>query len=150
MSDERHDAASVVGQMAGLGAKPAPEPVTPEQLAKAFTTNVPEGLVGQTGAERDDAKRCTIYRGFCGYSGGRGDSLETGFDDGYDFMGYLEGHGWQALAAKGDWPYVVYVAYKAREPYAIASYVECDFTLWIFDDGQAAQAFYRELPDEDA
>jgi hypothetical protein len=141
-----HDAASVVAQLAGLAAGAADESVTPEQLIERFCDpSLPGDLVAEAGtSEGPDG---TVSRGHCGYVGGRGDAMVVGFDDGYDFMGYLGERGWEPLPAKGDWPYVVYLAHKARAPYAIAEYCEADLTIWTFKTGEDAQAFYKSLKD---
>lgn len=140
----QHDAASVVGQMAGLGEQK--EPVPPERLIKAFCESVEPGLVADSGVKQEAGR--TTARGFCGYNGRDvSDPLLSGFDDGYAFMGFLEEHGWRALVAKGDWPYVVYLGYRHRPPWAIAEYCEADLTVWTFENGEAAQAFYKTLRD---
>jgi hypothetical protein len=137
-----YDAASVVGQQAG---RTTPEKkVTPEDLILRFCTNVDEGLVASPGVTVE--RRKTTARGHCGYMGGRGDSLVTGFDDGYDWMGYLCDRGWKPLPGKGDWPYVVYLAWRDGE-YAIAEYCEADLTVWRFESAEAAQEHYRGLRD---
>ena len=147
-----YDAAAVVGQTAGL-TSPA-EPVPPERLIEAFCTNQPHiasyvGDVGRTTVK----ERVTINRGFCGYNGARNDdSLVTGFDDGYDFMGYLQDRGWRPLPAKGDWPYVVYLRWVPRDgdgtSPAIVEYCEADFTIWTFATPGDAQAHYGTLRDQ--
>ena len=143
MSD--YDKASLVAQLAGA-TEPATEPVTPEQLIKRFCAPSLSGdLVAAAGTTREDG--ATVSRGHCGYIGGRGDSMVVGFDDGYSFMGYLGDRGWTALHEKGDWPYVVYLAYAPREPYAIVEYCEADLTVWTFETGEDAQAFYKSLKD---
>jgi hypothetical protein len=141
-----HDAASVAMQLADVSTGPAQEPVTPERLVEWFCDPSLSGdLVANAGTtDRPDG---TVSRGHCGYVGGRGDSMVVGFDDGYDFMGYLGERGWQPLPAKSDWPYVVYLAYTPREPYAIAQYCEADLTVWTFTTGEAAQAFYKAIED---
>lgn len=132
-----HDATSVVGQMGELDAARAarPERVTPEQL------------VGRFCGARERVNNVETSSGHCGYVGGRGDGMVVGFDDGYDFMGFPTDRGWGPLPAKGDWPYVVYLAYRAREPYAIVEYCEGDLAVWVFESGAAAQAFYKSLTD---
>ena len=140
-----HDYASLAGQLAGTSAG-AMETVTPERLIARFCDASLSGdLVAEAGTA--DQPYGTVSRGHCGYIGGRGDSIAVGFDDGYDFMGYLGERGWSPLPAKGDWPYVVYLAYKARAPYAIAEYCEADLTVWTFKTGEDAQAFYKSLSD---
>lgn len=120
--------------------KAPPKLVTPELLARRF---------GTEGSRRDDAARMTVHTGFCGLLViGARDRMISGFDDGYDFMGYLEERGWHALASKGNWPYVVYLTYQPREPYAVASYCECDFTLYVYDDAAAAIAHIKTLPEQ--
>jgi hypothetical protein len=141
-----HDAASVVGQLAGIGQPTAAAIVTPEQLVARFCGDVAEGLVAAPGVTTDESG-ATIARGHCGYIGGRGDSMVVGFDDGYDWMGYLGERGWRDLAAKGDWPYLVYMAYVKGDTYAIAEYCEGDLTVWTFPTAIAATAFYRGLKD---
>jgi hypothetical protein len=90
----------------------------------------------------------TKSEGFCGYIGGSGDELVTGFDDGYTFMGYLQERGWRALHGKGNWPYVVVLRYVA-EPgrHVLARYIEADFTVWIADTPEALRAGHAALPD---
>jgi hypothetical protein len=108
---------------------------------------VPAGLVADAHGFREQ-DGYEVAKGFCGYNGCNvSDPLVSGFDDGYAFMGALGARGWYALAAKGDWPYVVYLSYRPREPYAIAEYCEADLTVWKFPDGVAAQAFYKTLRD---
>jgi hypothetical protein len=144
MSD--HDAASVVAQMAGLDRGDPKRFVTPTQLIGRFCDESLSGdLVAWAGTRQEDGM--TVSKGFCGFMGGRGDGLVTGFDDGYSFMGYLGERGWSALAAKGDWPYVVYLAFVPKTPYAIAGYCEGDLTVWQFPDGERAREFYRDLKD---
>jgi hypothetical protein len=142
---DRYDANSLAAQLAGM-TEPAKELVTPEQLIERFCD---PSLSGDLVAEAGTAERPhgTVSRRHCGYAGGRGDSIVVGFDDGYDSIGYLGDRGWEPLPAKGDWPYVVYLAYKPREPYAIAEYCEADLTVWTFTTGEAAHAFYRSLKD---
>jgi hypothetical protein len=147
-----HDAASVVGQQAGLtGAAPTPDPVTPEQLAERFGHAAAELVGDRRGHYRDDEFRFDRWRGFCGYMGGRGDSLIVGFDDGYSFMGYLEERGWRAIPSKGDWPYLVYLYWPGTDASpkpAIVEYCEADFSLWVFDDRDAMKALARTLRNE--
>jgi hypothetical protein len=120
-------------------------------MTNTTLTNVvtPEQLIASFGREtaRNDEKGYTVHKGFCGYSGGGGDLLETGFDDGYFFMGYLEDHGWRGIAEKGDWPYIVYLRWSHDGVEAIASYVEGDFKCWVFDNFAAAKALYDSLED---
>jgi hypothetical protein len=145
----QYDAASIVGQMAGLDQSPG-TPVTPEQLAARFCTMAAaQGLRADPGTSTD-AKGTVISRGFCGYTGESSDDfLVSGFDDGYDFMGNLEASGWRALASKGDWPYVVYMRWPARADTreAIAEYCEGDLTVWQFETHQQAKALYAALRD---
>ncbi|MBS0592009.1 MAG: hypothetical protein JSR84_00920 [Proteobacteria bacterium] len=145
-----HDAASIVGRMAGLdssaGANP-PQKVTPDQLIEAFCGDRAAGLVADPGESESDGIRTA--RGHCGYMGGRGDGLAVGFDDGYDFMGYLEERGWRALAAKGDWPYVVYMLTEHGAGYAIAEYCERDLVVTVLPTEEQTRVFYsglREAP----
>ena len=71
------------------------------------------------------------------------------FDDGYSFMEYLTGCGWQPLHDKGDWPMRVYLRWPARDGTspAIVAYEEGAFTLWCFDSPGDAKAHYLTLPD---
>src|SRR5262245_15737006 len=84
-------------------------PIPPAQLAQAFACGEPDAI---------DGGRCWI--GFCGYNG------SFGFDDGYDFMSGLTRRGWRAIPEKGDWPYVVVVAWHRDGEYALAQYCEAD------------------------
>jgi hypothetical protein len=136
MSD--HDAASVVGQMAGLGdeLRPPPKPVPPGRLIAAFCGNEANG----------------VATGFCGYNGTGGDTLTSGFDDGYSFLGWLQERGWRSLHAKGDWPYLVYMAWTGPtegvgEVLAIAEYCEADLTVWTFETRDELKAHYASLKD---
>jgi hypothetical protein len=128
-----HDAASIVARIAGLDTT-APTTVTPAQLVERFCDptrrTVEEGVV--------------IDRGFCGFDGSRG------FDDGYDFMGYLDGRtGWRCLSEVGDWPHHFFAT---RHPsgdearWTIIEYCEADLVVRRFDSQQRARAFYDTLP----
>lgn len=144
-----YDAASIVGQMAGLSGADAnpPEKVTPDQLVEAFCGQSAAGLAADPGVTETDGVKTA--RGWCGYRGGRGDSLKVGFDDGYDFMGYLSERGWLPLPAKGDWPYVVYMLTKQEGSYAVAEYCEADLVVTMLPTKEQAAAFYaglREAP----
>jgi hypothetical protein len=145
----QYDAASIVGQMAGLDPSTG-TPVTPEQLAASFCRPaVAQGLIADPGT-RTTPEGTVVSRGFCGYNGQRSDDfLVSGFDDGYDFMGNLESTGWRALAAKGDWPYIVYMRWPATTDTkeAIAEYCEGDLTVWQFENHQQAKTFYATLRD---
>jgi hypothetical protein len=142
-----HDAVSVVGQMAGLKSRSGrrPEKVTPERLIKAFCGENTAGRMPDPGeTEKDGVKTA---RGHSGYIGGRGDSLAVGFDDGYDFMGYLSEGGWKPLDEKGDWPYVVYMLTKHDESYAVAEYCEGDLVVTVLPTQEKTKAFYAGLRD---
>ena len=150
-NDESYDAASVVARLASLiPDAPASEFVTPEQLVSHFCLTVLEPCSRSHGWQplkgRPGTRRAT---GFCGFSGGRSDQLETGFDDGYDYMGYLDERGWRALDGIGDWPYNVWLFWPARDgqPTALAQYIEGDLTVWQFETLEDAQAFLGSLPD---
>jgi hypothetical protein len=140
-----YDAASIVGQLAGLGnsGDKRPDTVTPDQLIEAFCGDGAAGLVADAGVTEKDGVKTA--RGWCGYRGGRGDSLAVGFDDGYDFMGYLEERGWRALAAKGDWPYLVYLGTAQDGVYAVAEYHETDLTVTVLPTSEQATTFYKGL-----
>jgi hypothetical protein len=142
-----HDAASIVGQLAGLGKADdkQPEKVTPDQLIEAFCGDGAAGLVADAGVTENEGVRTA--RGWCGYRGGRGDSLAVGFDDGYDFMGYLGERGWRPLAAKGDWPYVVYMLTEHEGSYAVAEYCEADLTVTVLPTKEQTSTFYKSLRD---
>lgn len=142
-----YDAASIVGKLAGLSEpdRQTPKPVEPSQLVAAFCRDDAAGLVSKPGTE--EANGIKTSRGWCGFRGGDGDSLKVGFDDGYDLMGYLGDRGWRALPAKGDWPYVVYMARVTGEVYAIAEYCEADLTVWEFPSEASLRAFYSTLKD---
>lgn len=130
-----YDIASVVAGLAGLS-EPQ-EPVPPQRLIDGFC----EG-------SREERDGMTVHRGFCGYRGGQGASLVVGFDDGYDFLGYLKDHGWRALTGKGDWPLVVYMLWASKdEGLAIAEYCEASLTIWVFDSPEQAKRHYASLDD---
>lgn len=132
-----YDAASVVAQLSDLTAPQ--DAVGPERLVQSFFGDgAPEAKEGMS-----------VYRGFCGYRGGTGDSLETGFDEGYDYLGYLADRGWRPLPEKGNWPYVVYLLWPVRDggSAAIAEYCEGDLTVWVFDTPDAAKRHYASLED---
>ncbi|HEX4732504.1 MAG TPA: hypothetical protein VH299_14635 [Solirubrobacterales bacterium] len=142
-----HNAASIVGQAAGLGgsAVPRPDHISPEQLIEAFCNESAAGLVADPGVSESDGVR--TGRGWCGYRGGRGDSIAVGFDDGYDFLGYLSERGWRPLASKGDWPYVVYMVAAFDGGYAVAEYCETDLTMTILPTRHQLETFCGELRD---
>jgi hypothetical protein len=145
----QYDAASIVGQMAGLD-EPTPRTVTPEQLAARFSTAAGAQELRADPGTSTNAEGVVISRGFCGYNGERSDdSFVSGFDDGYDFLGNLQAVGWRSLAGKGDWPYVVYVRWPARgeTKEAIAEYCEGDLTVWQFENHEQATRFYATLRD---
>lgn len=127
-----HDAISAVTALA----PPATQRIRPGTLIRRFCRPV-----------RPTPRHHATAQGFCGYTGGRGDSLLTGFDDGYDFLGYMEEHGWRALPSYGDWPYVVYLAWRDTGAgiTAITEYCEADLTVWLFQTHAAARAFLRTL-----
>ena len=142
----QYDAASIVGQMAGLDDS-KPKHITPAQLAASFCTAAAQGLRADPGTTTNPEGIITS-RGFCGYNGERSDNpLVCGFDDGYDFMGNLQAAGWRALPSKGDWPYVVYLRWSATADTkeAIAEYCEGDLTVWQFESHQQAKTFYATL-----
>jgi hypothetical protein len=62
-------------------------------------------------------------------------------------MGHLQAAGWRSLAAKGDWPHVVYLRWPATADTkeAIAEYCEGDLTIWQFENHEQAKAFYATL-----
>lgn len=167
-NNDGDDAASIVGRMAGLGAEdPPPAPVPPSALVARFCGDTGAMMrkaeeAGSTAEARDmlkdmspdapkgarsDAKGYTRFKGFCGYGGGRGDMLVTGFDDGYSFMGYLGERGWRSLHAKGDWPYVVWMRWPGSdgEPETLIEYCEADLGVWQFDNHEAAVKFYNSI-----
>lgn len=64
-------------------------------------------------------------------------------------MGYPEERGWRALAAKGGWPYVVYMLTEHDAGYAIAEYCEGDLVVTVLPTEKQARVFYaglREAP----
>lgn len=141
-----YGAASLVGRMAGLsGSEPAPDRVTPDELVAAFCGEAANGMVADRGTSETDGIKTN--RGWCGFRGGRGEGLAVGFDDGYDFLGYLGDRGWTALPGKGDWPYVVYLVTRVGETYAIASYCETDLTVSEFPSKAQFDEFYAGLDD---
>jgi len=75
-----HDAASIAGEMAGLGSGPPQSPVTPTDLIRRFCSyGRPQPPQAQT------PPGATVHGGFCGYSGAYSgsDPLITGFDEGH-------------------------------------------------------------------
>lgn len=139
-----HDYTSVAAQIAGVGDNIQRPDITPEQLVTAFCAGRDAGYSGSTGSTgRDETINAAVSRGFCGYNGRRdtNDNLLTGVDDGYEFMGWLEEHGWFAMHEKGDWPYVVYL----HQGLAVVEYCEADFTLWVFDTQAAKTKFVQKL-----
>jgi hypothetical protein len=134
-----HDSASIAALLAGLTADQE-EPLGPEALARLYCDGCPHELVADPGrSEREDGTR--VARGFCGFNG------SFGYDDGYSFMGDLEARGWRPLPSKGDWPYLVYMAWVQGGVIAIAEYCEADLTVWVFADQAAASAHLRTLRD---
>lgn len=139
-SNESYDGASVVARLAGLVPDaPESEFVTPERLVSCFCNAALRPVADHPGASR--------ARGFCGFNGSRGGPLETGFDDGYDYLGYLDEHGWRALDDVGNWPYDVWVFWPARDgqPATLAQYLEGDLTVWQFESYDGVKAFLRSL-----
>lgn len=134
-----YDAASIVGQLGGLSTEAPAPPVTPDELIARFATS----------QQRREEQQLTIHRGFCGLTViGSRDPMVSGFDDGYDFMGFLTERGWRHLPAKGDWPYVVYLRWGGDDDrHVLIEYCECDFTAWVCDTHEAAQTLYRGLRD---
>jgi hypothetical protein len=131
--------------MAGLNSgEPAKKPVTPEDLIRRFCDGRAAGLAADPGTTETDGVK--VSRGWCGYIGGRGDSMVVGFDEGYDFLGYLTARGWKALHEKGDWPYVVYLYSRCSEKRTIIGYCEGDLTIRTFDNSDQAREFYDSLP----
>jgi hypothetical protein len=146
MAMSEHDAASIVGQLAGLNSgNPSVSPVIPEDLISRFCDDRAEGLRADPGTTVDAGT--TINRGWCGYIGGRGESMAVGFDDGYDFLGFLGDHGWKPLSAKGNWPYVVYLATRDEDHWVVAGYCEADLTVWQFSTEGDFRNFYEGLED---
>lgn len=134
MSD--HDAASVVARLAGMGEAKAPLP--PQELIERFCGDSAPG--SRTGTAVKDGM--TVSKGFCGFTG------SSGYDDGYGFMGDLLDRGWGELPGKGDWPYLVYLAWLPKGPedkHAIAEYIEGDLTVWVFDSIEIANRHYAGL-----
>lgn len=131
-----HDATSIIGQMAGM-APVAHSAATVEQLVERFCSGSDADYSGCSACvpRRDDNLAADIYDGFCGYVGGEGDELVTGFDDGYAFMGYLADRGWHPLNEVGQWPYVVYLMRfgEGDELPAVVSYTEADLRVMRFD-----------------
>jgi hypothetical protein len=103
-------------------------------------------LVADPGvAEQDGVKSA---RGWCGYRGIRGDiPLLVGFDDGYEFMGYLSERGWLPLPAKGDWPYLVYMLTEHEGSFAIAEYCEADLGVTVLPTKEQTAELYAGLRD---
>lgn len=131
--------ADVVGSIALLYDELAPR-VTPDALVEAFCPRV------------EGDSEVTTASGFCGFTGGKGHGFEggVGYDDGYDFLADLTapGRGWAPVPEKGDWPYVVVIAYPAKPPDvpALAQYCEADLTVWR-GPALALKAIYRDLRD---
>ncbi|HET8956168.1 MAG TPA: hypothetical protein VFN18_10975 [Solirubrobacterales bacterium] len=120
---------------------PAVAPLTPEQLIERFCH---VGDVGDLAIPtlKDGVLTC---EGFCGYLGGRGDSMAVGFDDGYDFLDYLAARGWRPLAEKREWPLTVYLSYRAEGQRAIATYIEGDLTISQFDCEERYREYYDSI-----
>lgn len=136
-----YDAASIVGQLSGLEAQPATRVlVPPSELAERFCTD---------GWKPWRERGVEVTSGFCGVVSMDRDPMRGGFDEGYSWMGFLSGKGWRPLAAKGDWPYVVYMLWPAREgdqeQAAIAEYCEADLTIWRCADPLALHSLYDGL-----
>lgn len=155
-----HDATSVIGQIAGLTTGDKPKRVPPSALIARFCNQAAAaGLTTAHGPRRESASNMNVSHGFCGFLGGKGDSMVTGFDEGYSFMGYLEEHGWRVLPAKGDWPYVIYMRWMPvpanlgdvvvtalpGEPETLIEYCEADLTVWQFDAYTDLLKFYATL-----
>lgn len=148
-TDQTHDATSIAAQIAGLRSEDTPpHPVTADQLIARFCSGADAEYLGRSACNhrRDDTLAADIDDGFCGYSGGRGDELATGFDDGYAFMGYLVDRGWRALSDLGEWPYVTYLLRRGGpdEKPALVRYVEADLTVWRFDSLEDLRRFLVE------
>lgn len=152
-TDQTYDAASIVGQAAGLdGGQPRPT-ITATQLVARFCSGADAEYLGRPACStrRDTELRADIAEGFCGYVGGRGDLLASGFDDGYTFMGHLTAHGWRPIHEAGEWPFVIYLYRKGGddERPTLIRYVEADLTVWQFDDIASVKTFLAQIIDAD-
>lgn len=130
MSD--HDAASCIAGLAGLTAGAPKPPLPPTKLAEQFGFGDPKTIDG-----------AITYHGGCAYNG------QHGYDDGYDCMGDLGEQGWKTLPNKGEWPYVVYLAWleDGKDKPTIAEYCEGELTISTFESAAAAKAYYDSLTD---
>jgi hypothetical protein len=136
-----YDAASIVGQQAGMDTPK--EPLPPAKLIERFGGLTPDDPHLGTGTARRTAD-CQFKVHHAGYCGS---GHPQGYDDGYDFMGDLCARGWRDMASKGDWPFVVYVWWNKDGDYAVAEYCEQDLNVWTFRSVEQARAFVRTLKD---
>lgn len=118
-------------------------PLGPEKLIRRFCKPAATGLAAESDTATDGSK--TVSQGWCGYIGGNGDPMLVGFQDGYEFMGYLADRGWIGVHDKGNWPYVIYLVWRHQGEVAIIEYCEGDLTLWQFADLAEATTFADTL-----
>ncbi|MEZ5078119.1 MAG: hypothetical protein R2725_11835 [Solirubrobacterales bacterium] len=115
--------------------------LTPQELIERFCTPAAVGDL----ADPITRNGVRVTRGWCGYQGAEDESLLVGFDEGYDFLDYLMSRGWVPLHDKGEWPYLVFVAYRHGEDLAIAEYREGDLTVSEFGCMGQFTGAYRSL-----
>jgi hypothetical protein len=115
--------------------------VTPAELVERFCGERAVGYVADPGT------RGNVSRGFCGYLGGGGDTLLTGFDGGMEFIDRLGHGGWRPLHDVGAWPYVCHVIYRddAAAEFAHAVYCEGDLTITTFESLEALSAHMEQV-----
>lgn len=143
----QHDTTSSASQGTRLEDTEKPgDLVLPAQLVARFCGEAARGIRADPGTSTEGG--ITTSRGFCGYIGGRGDGMVTGFDEGYDWMDYLFSRGWRPLAEKGDWPFRIYMLWRHKgQKTVIAEYVEGDLTIWEFATPELMKTHYAGLSD---
>ncbi len=119
----------------------APAIVTVADLIERFCDVRAVGALAEA-VEEDGRRSC---QGFCGYEGGEGYGLEIGFEEGYDFLDYMAARGWRPLAAKGEWPYVIYLAPQDPKVIALVEYCEGQLTISEFESAEARREFWERL-----
>lgn len=87
---------------------------------------------------------------FCGYARQEADgtTVHTGhapYSEGYDALADLVSRGWTALPELGDWPLVIYLAWRRHDEPALVELVEGDVTLRVFPTLDALREFVRSL-----
>jgi hypothetical protein len=146
---DRYDAHSILGRFGGLDDSDVRiQEWSPKTLINRFCSAEAADLTPKYGTIVTD-EGILVGSGRCGFNGLRSDvGLISGFEDGYDFMGQLNEHGWRDLPSRGDWPYVVYMLWlKQAEPPALCCYCEADFNCWVFEDTEKLKRFVATLPE---